>query len=128
MSNHRDIGVNAGPTARSADTHHQPPATAGGSDKRNASRGTSGPPSSTRAKFPTQRSPIFPTPLTMPKELLDAHRANDEAVERLATATALRENELERLEFLFDLYRQYTEPLAILEEKEARKSKRKGKN
>jgi hypothetical protein len=36
-------------------------------------------------------------------------------------------NELERLEFLFDLYRKYTEPLTVIEENETRKSKRKSK-
>ena len=60
----------------------------------------------------------------MPKELLDAHRANDEAVDT-SYGTRRFKNELERLEFLFDLYRQYTEPLAMLEEKETRKAKRK---
>ncbi len=36
-------------------------------------------------------------------------------------------NELERLEFLFDLYRKYTEPLTVIEEKETRRIKRKPK-
>jgi hypothetical protein len=35
---------------------------------------------------------------------------------------------LEWLEFLFDLYRKYTEPLAVVEETETRKAKRKTKN
>ena len=62
-------------------------------------------------------------PLTMPKELADAHRANDEAVDACYGKQRFK-NELERLEFLFDLYRKYTEPLAIIEEKETRKAKR----
>ncbi len=61
-------------------------------------------------------------PLTMPKELLDAHRANDEAVDACYGKQRFK-NELERLEFLFDLYRQYTQPLAIVEETETRKAK-----
>ncbi|CAN5725310.1 hypothetical protein BH24ACI2_BH24ACI2_01220 [soil metagenome] len=65
-------------------------------------------------------------PLTMPKELLDAHRANDEAVDACYGKQRFV-NELERLEFLFDLYRKYTEPLTIIEEKETRKAKRKRK-
>ncbi len=65
-------------------------------------------------------------PLTMPKELLDAHRANDEAVDACYGKQRFK-NELERLEFLFDLYRKYTEPLAVIEENETRKSKRKSK-
>lgn len=65
-------------------------------------------------------------PLTMPKELLDAHRANDEAVDACYGKRRFT-NELERLEFLFLLYRNYTEPIAVLEEKETRKAKRKPK-
>ena len=79
-----------------------------------------------RKRFPDATLADLYDPLTMPKELLDAHRANDEAVDA-CYGTRRFKNELERLEFLFDLYRQYTEPLAILEEKEARRSKRKGK-
>ena len=59
----------------------------------------------------------------MPKELIDAHRANDEAVD-VAYGKRRFKNELERLEFLFGLYRQYTEPLKILEEKQTRKARR----
>ncbi len=32
-------------------------------------------------------------------------------------------SEFERLEFLFDLYRKHTDPLAIIKEKETRKAK-----
>lgn len=77
-----------------------------------------------RLKFPEATLADLYDPLTMPKELLDAHRANDEAVDACYGKQRFK-NELERLEFLFDLYRQYTEPLAIIEEKETRKSKRK---
>ena len=63
-------------------------------------------------------------PLTMPKELLNAHRANDEAVDACYGKQRFK-NELERLEFLFDLYRKYTEPLSVIEEKETRKNKRR---
>ncbi len=58
-------------------------------------------------------------PLTMPKDLVDAHRANDEAVDA-AYGTRRFKNELERLEFLFDLYRKYTEPLGLVEQKKAK--------
>lgn len=61
---------------------------------------------------------------TMPLELVKAHRANDEAVDACYGKTRFK-NELERLEFLFDLYRQYTAPLAVIEEKETRKARRK---
>jgi hypothetical protein len=76
-----------------------------------------------RANFPDATLADLYDPLTMPKELLDAHRANDEAVDACYGSKRFR-NELERLEFLFDLYRQYTEPLAVIEEKETRKAKR----
>ena len=66
-------------------------------------------------------------PLTMPKELLDAHRAGDEAVDACYGKMRFA-NELERLEFLFDLYRKYTEPLAMIEERETRKAKRRKRN
>jgi hypothetical protein len=62
--------------------------------------------------------------MTMPKELLNAHRANDEAVDACYGKQRFK-NELERLEFLFDLYLKYTEPLRVLEETETRKAKRK---
>ena len=77
-----------------------------------------------RTKFPDATLADLYDPLTMPKELLDAHRANDEAVDA-CYGTKRFKNELERLEFLFDLYRQYTEPLAIVGEKEARRIRRK---
>jgi hypothetical protein len=60
----------------------------------------------------------------MPKDLFDAHRANDEAVDACYGKQRFK-NELERLEFLFDLYRKYTEPLSVIEEKETRKNKRR---
>ena len=77
-----------------------------------------------RLKFPDSTLADLYDPLSMPKELLDAHRANDEAVDA-CYGTRRFKIELERLEFLFDLYRQYTEPLAMVEEKETRKAKRR---
>lgn len=77
-----------------------------------------------RLKFPFATLADLYDPLTMPKELLDAHRANDEAVDSSYGKQRFK-NELERLEFLFNLYRQYTQPLAVIEEKETRKAKRK---
>lgn len=79
-----------------------------------------------RLKFPGATLADLYDPLTMPKELLDAHRANDEAVDACYGKQRFK-NELERLEFLFDLYRKYTEPLAVIEEKETRKAKRKSR-
>lgn len=79
-----------------------------------------------RLKFPGATLADLYDPLTMPKDLLDAHRANDEAVDACYGKQRFK-NELERLEFLFDLYRKYTEPLTVIEETETRKAKRKKK-
>ncbi len=79
-----------------------------------------------RAKFPDATLADLYDPLSMPKELVDAHRANDKAVDACYGKRQFS-GEIERLEYLFDLYRQYTEPLRIVEEKEIRKSKRKSK-
>jgi hypothetical protein len=72
-----------------------------------------------RAKFPGATLADLYDPLTMPKELLDAHRANDEAVDAAYGKRSFK-SELERLEFLFDLYRKYTEPLQLSEKPAAR--------
>ncbi len=79
-----------------------------------------------RLKFPEASLADLYDPLAMPKELLDAHRANDKAVET-CYSTRNFTTDLQRLEFLFKLYRQYTDPLAKLAEKEERKAKRLGK-
>lgn len=80
-----------------------------------------------RAKFPDATLADLYDPLTMPKELLDAHHANDVAVD-LCYGRMRFNTDLERLEYLFALYRDYTEPLAMIEEDEKRKSKRRRKN
>lgn len=77
-----------------------------------------------RAKFPEATLADLYDPATMPKELLDAHRANDEAVDACYGSRRFK-SDLERLEFLFDLYRQYIDPLTQLAEKETRKAKRR---
>ncbi len=80
-----------------------------------------------RAKFPTATLADLYDPNSMPKELLDAHRANDEAVDACYGSRRFK-TDLERLEFLFDLYRQYTDPLTQLAEQETRKAKRRKGN
>ncbi|MGI8543698.1 MAG: class I SAM-dependent DNA methyltransferase [Aridibacter sp.] len=65
-------------------------------------------------------------PLSMPKELVDAHRANDKAIDACYGKKKFK-NEIERLEFLFDLYRQYTNPIGVVEAIETKKSKRRRK-
>jgi len=77
-----------------------------------------------RAKFPEATLADLYDPNTMPKELLDAHRAVDEAVDACYGSRRFK-SDLERLEFLFDLYRQYTDPLTQIAEKETRKAKRR---
>ena len=79
-----------------------------------------------RAKYPNLTLAQLYDNLSMPSELVYAHRANDEAVDACYGSKRFT-NELKRLEFLFDLYRQYTEPLALIEEKQTRKVKRKSK-
>lgn len=77
-----------------------------------------------RAMFPEATLADLYDPNTMPRDLLEAHRAVDEAVDACYGARRFR-TDLERLEFLFDLYRQYTDPLTQIAEKETRKAKRR---
>jgi hypothetical protein len=75
-----------------------------------------------RAQFPEATLADLYDPDAMPPELLRAHRELDNAVE--ACYGRKFKTDLERLEFLFDLYRQYTDPLMQLAEKEIRRAKR----
>jgi len=63
-----------------------------------------------RAEFADSSLADLYDPDAMPKKLLDAHRSLDAAVD-LCYRPAAFKTELERLKFLFDLYRKYTEPL-----------------
>jgi hypothetical protein len=62
-------------------------------------------------------------PSAMPKIIVDAHRALDKAVDLCYRPEAFK-TELERLEFLFALYCQYTKPINVAMDG---KSKRKKK-
>jgi type II restriction/modification system DNA methylase subunit YeeA len=62
-------------------------------------------------------------PVAMPKDLTDAHKEIDDAVDQCYRKEKFR-TELERLEFLFELYKEYTTPLNFTESK---KKKRKTK-
>jgi hypothetical protein len=76
-----------------------------------------------RKEFPDSSLADLYDPSTMPKILVDAHRALDKAVDLCYRREPFK-SELERLEFLFALYRQYTEPLNVaMEEKPKRKKK-----
>jgi hypothetical protein len=77
-----------------------------------------------RNSFPTQTLADLYDPNGMPKTLLDAHRKLDEAVEA-CYGTRKFKNDLERLGYLFELHRNYTEPLIKLEQTETKRSKRR---
>jgi hypothetical protein len=63
-----------------------------------------------RAEFADSTLADLYDPDAMPKQLLDAHRTLDTAVD-LCYRPAAFKTELERLRFLFDSYRTYREPL-----------------
>ena len=63
-----------------------------------------------RASFPESSLADLYHPLTMPPALVKAHLALDKAVDLCYRAQAYP-NENSRIEFLFDLYNQYTAPL-----------------
>lgn len=63
-----------------------------------------------RAEFPNSSLADLYDPLSMPKKLVDAHNKLDKAVD-LCYRPQPFPNELSRLEFLFDLYKKYTEPM-----------------
>lgn len=76
-----------------------------------------------RKEYPDSSLADLYDPSAMPKNLVDAHRALDKAVDLCYRPEAFK-TELERLEFLFALYRQYTEPMnAAMDEKKKRKKK-----
>lgn len=77
-----------------------------------------------RVRYPEATLADLYDPFAMPKDLLDAHRDLDAAVDSCYGSRRFR-TDLERLEFLFDLYRQYTDPLTQLAEKETRRAKRR---
>lgn len=77
-----------------------------------------------RLQFPDSTLADLYDPNTMPKALLDAHRGLDAAVDACYGKASFK-SDLERLKFLFALYRQYTEPLAEVARIEERRAKRK---
>ena len=76
-----------------------------------------------RAQFPTETLATLYDPRFMPPELSKAHREVDSAVEACYGGRKFK-TDLERLEFLFDLYRQYTDPLTQMAERETKRAKR----
>ncbi|WP_299368741.1 DNA methyltransferase [Winogradskyella sp.] len=73
-----------------------------------------------RAKFPESSLADLYDPLTMPPKLVKAHQALDKAVDLCYRPQAFT-NENARIEYLFDLYNQYTKPL--LDERRTKKKK-----
>ena len=63
-----------------------------------------------RAEFPESSLADLYNPLLMPPKLVKAHKELDKAVD-LSYRLQLFKSEASRIEYLFDLYKQYTEPL-----------------
>ena len=74
-----------------------------------------------RAAFPDATLADLYDPNTMPKKLLDAHRELDAAVDACYRKTSFK-TELERLEYLFGMYKELTKDL-FSKEKKATKSR-----
>ena len=76
-----------------------------------------------RGKHPESSLADMYDPLTMPPGLVKAHAVLDKAVDKCYRGKGF-ESEMERLEYLFGLYNEYTRPLI----KEEKKKRRKGKS
>jgi hypothetical protein len=77
-----------------------------------------------RLKYPDSSLADLYDPLAMPPDLVKAHNALDKAVDKCYRGEAFT-SEIERLEYLFMLYNQYTEPLIVNKKtKKRRRSKR----
>jgi len=75
-----------------------------------------------RAEFPESSLADLYDPLTMPPKLVKAHQALDKAVDLCYRPQAFS-NERVRIEYLFDLYQQYTAPLLPSDKKKSKKTK-----
>jgi len=64
----------------------------------------------TRSNYPDSSLADLYDPLTMPPDLIKAHQALDKAVDQCYRKKPFA-NERERIEFLFELYEEYTAPL-----------------
>ena len=73
-----------------------------------------------REEFPDSSLADLYDPLTMPPKLVKAHHALDKAVDLCYRPQAFT-NETARIEFLFELYNEYTMPLLNQEKKKSRK-------
>ena len=77
---------------------------------------------SARELFPGSTLADIYDPLSMPKELLKAHRELDEAVDACYRRSPFK-TELERLEYLFELYTKYAEPLTHAMEQKPKRTR-----
>lgn len=75
-----------------------------------------------RKKYPNSTPDDLYDPDVMPDDLAKAHNELDRAVDKCYGKTKF-ENELERVKFLFALYKAKVEPLNFVEEKKQRKSR-----
>jgi hypothetical protein len=73
-----------------------------------------------RLEFPDSSLADLYDPLAMPPKLIKAHQALDKAVDLCYRPQAFV-NERNRIEFLFDLYEQYTAPLMVVDKKKKKK-------
>ena len=74
-----------------------------------------------RSKYPDSSLADLYDPLTMPPELVKAHQGLDKAVDKCYRGTAFA-GETERLEYLFGLYNEYTDPLIVNKKTRKRRS------
>ncbi|MDH5718878.1 MAG: hypothetical protein OEZ22_14725 [Spirochaetia bacterium] len=76
-----------------------------------------------RKEFPDSSLADLYDPLTMPPKLLKAHQALDKAVDKCYRPHPFA-NEMARIEFLFQLYEEYTNPVKAAEAKTVKKEKK----
>lgn len=77
-----------------------------------------------RAEFPESSLADLYDPLAMPPKLVKAHQVLDKAVDLCYRPQAFV-SERNRIEFLFDLYEQYTAPLMVVDKKKKKRKKAK---
>ena len=73
-----------------------------------------------RLEFPDSSLADLYDPLAMPPKLVKAHQALDKAVDLCYRPQAFV-SERNRIEFLFDLYEEYTAPLMVVNKKKRKK-------
>ena len=77
-----------------------------------------------RERYPDSSLADLYDPLTMPPDLVKAHQQLDRAVDRCYRPQPFT-SERNRIEYLFELYEQYTAPLLAAEQSKGKKSRKK---